>query len=221
MADRNIINNFVMETLLDSNRDFWDLNENLEKMLTVSDMKKSLSLKNVVVSVLSGETAIFIDGKTEAYIIATRSWPNRGVSEPSGESVIRGARDGFTETIRFNTALIRRRIRDTRLKVESTTVGVRSKTDVAIVYIDDIVNNDILNDVKKKLENIDIDAILDSGYIEQLIEGDRWNIFPQVQATERPEVVSSAIYEGKVCIVVDNSPFVLITPTTLRTSQML
>ncbi|HJD00507.1 spore germination protein [Candidatus Arthromitus sp. SFB-turkey] len=214
MADRNIINNFVMETLLDSNRDFWDLNENLEKMLTVSDMKKSLSLKNVVVSVLSGETAIFIDGKTEAYIIATRSWPNRGVSEPSGESVIRGARDGFTETIRFNTALIRRRIRDTRLKVESTTVGVRSKTDVAIVYIDDIVNNDILNDVKKKLENIDIDAILDSGYIEQLIEGDRWNIFPQVQATERPEVVSSAIYEGKVCIVVDNSPFVLITPTT-------
>ena len=77
MADRNIINNFVMETLLDSNRDFWDLNENLEKMLTVSDMKKSLSLKNVVVSVLSGETAIFIDGKTEAYIIATRSWPDR------------------------------------------------------------------------------------------------------------------------------------------------
>ena len=214
MADRNIINNFVMETLLDSNRDFLDLNENLEKMLTVSDMKKSLSLKDVVVSVLSGETAIFIDGKTEAYIIATRSWPNRGVSEPSGESVIRGARDGFTETIRFNTALIRRRIRDTRLKVESTTVGVRSKTDVAIVYIDDIVNNDILNDVKKKLENIDIDAILDSGYIEQLIEGDRWSIFPQVQATERPEVVSSAIYEGKVCIIVDNSPFVLITPAT-------
>lgn len=214
MADRSITNNFVMETLLDSNRDFLDLNENLEKMLTVSDMKKSLSLKDVVVSVLSGETAIFIDGKTEAYIIATRSWPNRGVSEPSGESVIRGARDGFTETIRFNTALIRRRIRDTRLKVESTTIGVRSKTDVAIVYIDDIVNNDILNDVKKKLENIDIDAILDSGYIEQLIEGDRWSIFPQIQATERPEVVSSAIYEGKVCIIVDNSPFVLITPAT-------
>lgn len=214
MADRNIINNFVMETLLDSNRDFIDLNENLEKMLTVSDMKKSLSLKDVVVSVLSGETAVFIDGKTEAYIIATRSWPNRGVSEPSGESVIRGARDGFTETIRFNTALIRRRIRDTRLKVESTTVGVRSKTDIAIVYIDDIVNNDILKDVKKKLENINIDAILDSGYIEQLIEGGRWSIFPQVQATERPEVVSSAIYEGKVCIIVDNSPFVLITPAT-------
>lgn len=214
IANIDITNNFVMETLLDSNRDFLNLEENLEKILTVSDMKKSLSLKDVVISVLSGETAIFIDGKMEAYIIATRSSPNRGVSEPSGESVIRGSRDGFTEIIRFNTALIRRRIRDTRLKIESTTVGVRSKTDVAIVYIDDIVNNDILNNVRKKLENIDIDAILDSGYIEQLIEGDKWSIFPQVQATERPEVVSSAIYEGKVCIIVDNSPFVLITPAT-------
>lgn len=215
MANKDTINNFVMETLLNNNNEnYIDLNGNLEKMLTVSDMKGTDSLKDIVVSVLSGETAIFIDGRIDAYIISTRFWPNRGVSEPSGESVIRGSRDGFTETIRFNTALIRRRIRDTRLKVESKTIGVRSKTDVAIVYIDDIVNKNILDDVKKKLENINIDAILDSGYIEQLIEGNKWSIFPQVQATERPEVVSSSIYEGKVCIIVDNSPFVLVTPAT-------
>lgn len=211
IADKNLINNFVMETLLDNNNEL-NLEESLEKILTVSDIKETFSLKQVVDSILSGDTAMFVDGENKAYIIASRSWPSRSVSEPSGESVVRGARDGFTETIRFNTALIRRRIRDTRLKIETSKVGVRSKTDIAIVYIDDIVNTTVLNKVKEKLKSIKIDAILGSGYIEQLIEDDKWNIFPQVQATERPEVVSAAIYEGKVCIIVDNSPFVLIVP---------
>lgn len=214
MSDKNLTSNFVMETLLDNNK-LVDLNEKqLFDILTVSDVKKSSNLKDSVIDLLCGETLLFIDGESECYVIATRMWPNRGVGEPSGESVIRGSRDGFTETIRMNTALIRRRIRDTRLKIESSRIGVRSKTDIAIVYIDDIVNEDVLKRVKKKLEDIDIDAILDSGYIEQLIEEDKWSIFPQVQATERPEVVSSAVYEGKVCIIVDNSPFVLVTPST-------
>lgn len=214
MVDKNLINNFVLETILDSNKGYVDLDDNLEKILTVSDLSSSYDLEKVVNSVLAGETVLFVEGKEEAYIIATRSWPNRGIGEPSGESVIRGSRDGFTETIRFNTALIRRRIRDSRLKIESMSIGVRSKTDVSIAYIDDIVNKDILNNVKEKLKEINIDAILDSGYVEQLIEGNKWSIFPQVQATERPEVVSSSIYEGKVCIIVDNSPFVLVAPST-------
>ncbi len=214
ISDKNLTNNFVMETLLDNNSLVNLSEKQLFDILTTSDMKKSSNLRDSIIDLLSGETLLFIEGKSECYIIATRSWPNRGVGEPSGESVIRGSRDGFTETIRSNTALIRRRVRDTRLRIESIKVGVRSKTDTAIVYIDDIVNEDVLTRVKNKLESIDIDAILDSGYIEQLIENDKWSIFPQVQATERPEVVSSAIYEGKVCIIVDNSPFVLITPAT-------
>ncbi len=214
IVDKNLINSFVIQTILDSNKGYVDLNENLEKVLTVSDLSAINDLEEVVNSILSGETAVFVEGKEEAYIIASRSWPTRGINEPSGESVIRGSKDGFTETIRFNTALIRRRIRDSRLRVESMSIGTRSKTDVSIAYIDDIVNKDILNNVKEKLDQINIDAILDSGYIEQLIEGDKWSIFPQVQATERPEVVSSAMYEGKVCIIVDNSPFVLIAPAT-------
>ena len=144
MADKNLINDFVIQTILDSNRNFINLNENLEKVLTVSDMKTCSDLEKVVNLILSGETSLFVDGKSEAYIIASRCWPNRGINEPSGESVIRGSKDGFTETIRFNTALIRRRIRDTRLKIESMSLGVRSKTDIAIAYIDDIVNVDIL-----------------------------------------------------------------------------
>ena len=211
IADKNLINNYIIETMLDNNNSL-NLNNSLDKILTVSDISQTLSLKHVVNSILSGETAMFMDGENKAYIIASRSWPTRSISEPSGESLVRGARDGFTETLRVNTALIRRRIRDTRLKIESKTIGVRSKTDVAIIYISDIVNKNILNKVKSKLDSIKIDAILSSGYIEQLIEDDKWNIFPQIQATERPEVVSAAIYEGKVCIIVDNSPFVLIVP---------
>lgn len=216
MADKILINDFIMETLLDGNKTI-DINKNLEKILTVSDMVTCENLKETVIAVLSGETALFVDKTEISYIIATRAWPNRGVNEPSGESVIRGGRDGFTETIRFNTALVRRRVRDTRLKIEANQLGVRSKTDIAVMYIDDIVNKDILNRAKEKLNEINIDAILDSGYVEQLIEGDRWSIFPQVQATERPEVVSAALYEGKVCIMVDNSPFALIVPATFPT----
>ncbi len=214
LGDKQFVSKFIVDTLLDSNKEHVDINKSLEEVVTTSDMKKSNSMEKAVVSVLSGETVVFVDGCEEVYIISTKAWPNRGVSEPSGESVIRGSRDGFTESLRFNTALIRRRVRDTRLKVYGTIAGVRSKTDIAIMYIDDIVNKDILNEVKQKISSIDIDAILDSGYIEQLIEGEKWSIFPQVQATERPEVVASAIYEGKVCIVVDNSPFVLIVPST-------
>lgn len=99
----------------------------------------------------------------------------KGVSEPSGETVLRGSRDGFTETIRFNTALIRRRIRDTRLKIVSKPLGVRSKTDLVVVYINDIVDTKVLEELMKRLDNINIDAILDSGYIEQLIEDNKWS----------------------------------------------
>ena len=214
MADRDTISGFVMEILLNSNKQSIDIDENLEKMLTVSDMKKTYSLKQIIQSVLSGDTALLVDGKIESYIIATRSIPNRGVNEPSGEEVIRGPRDGFTENLRFNTALVRKRVKDTRLKIESTSIGTRSKTDVVTMYIDDIVNSEILERLKKSLEKIDIDAILDSGYIEQLIESDKLSIFPQIQATERPEVIASALYEGKVCLIVDGSPFALIAPST-------
>ena len=119
ISDKNLTNNFVMETLLDNNSLVNLSEKQLFDILTTSDMKKSSNLRDSIIDLLSGETLLFIEGKSECYIIATRSWPNRGVGEPSGESVIRGSRDGFTETIRSNTALIRRRVRDTRLRIES------------------------------------------------------------------------------------------------------
>ncbi|MEG0712403.1 MAG: spore germination protein, partial [Niameybacter sp.] len=117
---------------------------------------------------------------------------------------------------RFNTALIRRRIKDTKMKVEMTTVGTRSRTDVAIMYMEDIVRPELVEEVKARLKKYTIDGVFDSGYIEQLIEDSWKSPFPQTQATERPDKVASSLMEGKVAIVVDTSPFVIVVPTTLN-----
>lgn len=215
MADKVLLDNFVMESLMLKSERVENIMQVKDSILTVTDVKEVMKLSDAVDSMLSGDTMMFLEGIPSALIIATRAWPTRGVSEPSGETVIRGGRDGFTETIRFNTALIRRRIRDTRLKIQPKSIGVRSKTDCAIMYIDDIVNRDVLENLLERIENIHIDAVLDSGYIEQLIEDDSWSPFPQIQSTERPDVVSAALYEGRVAVLVDNSPFAIIVPATL------
>lgn len=215
MADKLLIDNFVLESVMLRSERVENVMQIKDKILTVSDVKEQLKLSEAVNSMLSGDTLMFIEGIPAVLVIATRSWPARGVSEPSGETVIRGGRDGFTETIRFNTALIRRRIRDTRFKIEAKSVGVRSKSDVAIMYIEDIVNKDVLKKVLYRIDKISIDAVLDSGYIQQLIEDDKWSPFPQLQSTERPDVVAAALYEGKVAVLVDNSPFAIIAPATL------
>lgn len=218
MADKTLIDNFVLETLMDNNgnlNNVENVSELKDKILTVSDIKAVTKLSEGVDSVLSGDALLFIDGLKECYVISTRFWPARGITEPSGETVVRGGRDGFSETIRFNTALVRRRIRDTRLKMVSKKLGVRSKTDVVVMYIDDIVNKTILEDLNKRISEINIDAVLDSGYVEQMIQDSKWSLFPQTQSTERPDVVAAALYEGRVAILVDNSPFAVIVPATL------
>jgi spore germination protein len=215
MADKILINNFVLESLMLKSGLVENVMQVKDNILTVTDVKEVLKLSDAVDSMLSGDTMMFLEGIPAVFVIATRFWPARGVSEPSGETVIRGGRDGFTETIRFNTALVRRRIRDTRLKIQPKSVGVRSKTDCAIMYIEDIVNKDVLQNLMDRIEDINIDAVLDSGYIEQLIEDDQWSPFPQLQSTERPDVVAAALYEGRVAVLVDNSPFAIIVPATL------
>lgn len=211
MTDRSLLNEFVIKSIMGFEKSNSD--DNLESFISASDFKAIDSLETAINLVLSGDSLLLVDGKVEVYIIASRSWVNRGVSEPRGESGLRGPLDGFTESVRFNTALIRRRIRDTRLVMESKSIGTRSKTDCAIMYIEDIIDPEIVKEVNERLDKINIDAILDSGYIEQLIEDNKWSIFPQIQSTEKPDVIASALYEGRVAIIVDNSPYVLLAPT--------
>ncbi len=215
MGDKLLLDDYVLETLMIRGHSISKVEEIKDKILTVTDLREVKKLTEGINAVLSGDTLMFIDGLENCYVIATRSWPARSVSEPSGETAIRGGRDGFTETIRFNTALIRRRIRDTRLQISPKSLGTRSKTDIAIMYINDIVNKNALDELLKRIGSINIDAILDSGYVEQLIEDSPFSVFPQIQNTERPDVVASALYEGRIAILVDNSPFAIIVPTTL------
>jgi Bacillus/Clostridium GerA spore germination protein. len=224
LSDKMLIDNFVLESLmLDARKvrpSAEDVRDRLFELtkngtLATTELKESDDLNEVVNAILSADTAVFIDGYDRAIVIGTKSWPARGTSEPKSEGVIRGPSDGFTETLRFNTALVRRRIRDSRFKIKQKQLGVRSKTDIAVMYIDDIVNKDILKKVYERFDEIDIDAILESGYIEQLIEDNIFSPFPQIQATERPDTVASGILMGRIGIIVDNSPFVLIVPTTL------
>lgn len=217
MADKALLDDFTMEPLMGSGDSIKDVKEFKDNILAMTDLTEIKKLSDGINAALGGDTLMLVSGLNVAYTLASRSWPARGTGEPSGETVVRGSRDGFVETIRFNTALVRRRIRDTRLKVEAVRIGVRSKTDVAILYIDDIVNKEVYKEVMSRIKDINIDAILDSAYVEQLIEDDKWSLFPQIQSTERPDVVSAALYEGKIAIMVDNSPFVLIVPATLPT----
>ncbi len=224
MTNRAIIEDRILETLMIEIKktppEEGEFNYNLFKELvdggiTTADLKESEDLDSACTEVLSGNTLLFIDGFSKCIIISTKGFPKRGVSEAETEVVVQGSKEAFAESFRINTVLIRRRIRDTKLKIEQIKIGRRSKTDVGIVYIDDIVRPEILEETKRRINEIDIDGILDSGYIEQFIEDDYLSPFPQIQLTERPDKAASALLEGRIVIIVDNTPFVLLVPAVL------
>lgn len=169
----------------------------------------------VINKVLSGMSALFVEGDRAALIMDTRSYPVRSPEEPSLERVVRGSRDGFTETLLTNVTLVRRRIRDPGLKFEIMQVGRRTQTEVCVVYIDDIVDKVEVDTVREKIQRIDIDGIPAADkQLEEAIINKGWNPFPLVRYSERPDVTASHLLEGRVVIFVDTSPSVMILPTT-------
>lgn len=173
------------------------------------------TLDEAVDQLLSGLIIIFIDGFSQGFVIDVRRYPARSPEEPDTERVIRGSRDGFTESILENTALTRRRIRDERLRHEMLNVGERSKTDVCLCYLQDVANEGLLNNVKEMINNIEIDGLtMAEKALEEFISKQRWNIYPLVRYTERPDVAADHILDGHIVIMVDTSPSVIILPTT-------
>ncbi|KOR89127.1 spore germination protein [Paenibacillus solani] len=163
-------------------------------------------------SLLSGDTILLMDGLDQGMAAGTRGWKDRGVTETSAENVVRGPREAFSESLRTNTALIRRKIKDPNLWMETKQIGRITQTDVAIMYINGIVNDKIVEEVRARLQRIDVDSILESGYIEEFIQDKTLTPFPTVYNTERPDVVAAELLEGKIAIIVDGTPFVLIVP---------
>lgn len=183
-----------------------------ENVLPLADLKPVESLQEVCHHVTSGDMVLLIDGYTSGLTAGTRSWQGRPVQSPENEIVVFGPKEGFTETLRFNTALLRRKIKSTSLKIESMVLGRISKTDIAVCYIDDIAPPQLVAEIKKRLSAIDIDAILDTGYIAELIADNKWTIFTQTEHTEKPDRVCGAMLEGRVCIMADGTPMALVVP---------
>lgn len=188
-----------------------------DQLIAIAETKVVHKISEVVEGVLKSKLAILIEGEGAALVADLKGFEKRSVEEPAAEIAVRGPRDGFTETLRVNTALVRRRIRSPKLKMESSTVGSLSQTDIVIAYVEGIVQDSVLNEVRERVQRIQIDSVLESGYIEEFIEDHPYSPFPTVQNTERPDVVCASILEGKVAIFVDNTPFVLIVPLTFWT----
>lgn len=195
----------------DSNFNIFDIIDKLEKSIAISKVKKlDLKQDNIFFYIFSGFTCIIHN--TDILVAETKGNLDRGVSEPKTEGTIKGPKDAFLENYSNNIGLIRKRIKGEDLILDEKIIGRRSKTKVGLMYISDIAKPELVKYVNDKLDKINIDAILDSNYIAEFIENSTRADFPTIFSTERPDLVSFYILQGRVAIVVENSPFVLVLP---------
>ncbi len=223
LADKTFVQDYVLDTLMVKIREV-DVDQSIHTdlfelikvyTLPIGEVKEITRFETLFFHFLSGDTILIVDGFPKCLVIGSRGWADRGVQEPSSQTVVRGPKDGFSETLRTNTALIRRRIKDPNLWLETKQLGKKTKTDVAIMYLKGVASDKIVKEVHSRLDKIKIDAVLESGYIEELIQDSTFTPFPTVFNTERPDTVAAAILEGRVAILVDGTPFVLVVPALL------
>ncbi len=186
-----------------------------EHFLSFLEVKEKLTYPEIVADVLAAEAVLIVHGLNLAFVLGAKKWEHRAISDPATENLVRGPREGFNELMKVNVALVRRRVKDPQFRVKYLKLGKRSVTDCALLYLEDVANPVLVDEVKRRIDLINIDGILDSGYIEQFIQDTPYSPFPQVQYTERPDRVAAAILEGRVAIVSDGSPNALIAPATL------
>lgn len=187
----------------------------LELALPASNVTEVTGIKKLVSGLLSGGVVLLVEGLDKAILTNIRKHPERDISEPPSEVLVRGPREGFTETLVTNISMVRRRIKHPGLRFHTTPIGRITATDVALVHIEGITSPRLVSEVKQRLERIDIDGILESGYLEELIEDNPYSPFPQMHHTERPDRVAAALLEGQVALLTDGSPNALIMPAQL------
>lgn len=217
LSDKTIINENIIKPIINSINNNSLKNSELSSyvenhIIQCDGIEKTTDVNVIVNSILSGKTALFIDGVLEVLILSTNKNPTRAITSPPSENSIRGSREGFTESILVNINLLRKRILDPNLKIEFNEIGKRTKTKVCIVYIQDVAPDAIINEVKKRLDDIDIDGVLESGYLEEFIADEPLSLFKTIGSTERPDVAAANLLEGRVVIIFDGTPFVLSLP---------
>lgn len=194
-----------------------------QNALGISDATFFSTIEEAADGLLTGETILFVDGFAQAVKIPDDGYPRMSLSEADSEKVIRGSNEGFSDSVKQNAALIRKRVRSPKVKVKQLKTGIRSNTNVYLVYMDDLVYPGLLKEIERRMDGFEIDGVLDSGVIEQLTEEKWYSPFPQFQTTERPDRAAMSILEGRVILLVDNSPVALILPTDynsfIRTSD--
>ncbi|OEH85883.1 hypothetical protein BHU72_03675 [Desulfuribacillus stibiiarsenatis] len=208
-----LVNPYLKTDAMDGKK--W-MKEFIERCLSANNLSPCETITEVKDGILNAQAVLLIDGIDAGIVAGVEGFSLRGIDEPDSGVVIRGPREGFIENLRTNTALIRRKIRSHHLKGETITVGRKTNTKVCLVYLDDTVNHEILKEVKERIHRIEIDAILESGYIEELIEDNPFSPFPSMSVTERPDEATAAILEGRIAIIIDNTPFVLILPMVFQ-----
>ncbi|WP_227521899.1 spore germination protein [Bacillus solitudinis] len=190
------------------------LEELEQKVISIANILESHSFEDTANQILNGNAVLILDESDRALLFPIAGFETRAISEPESESAIRGPREGFIENIRTNTSMIRRKIKNSKLKIVSKKIGEQTKTSVAVVYIDGIANEEVLKELHQRLDRIKIDAVLETGYIEELVEDNPWSLFPQIHTTERPDSVAANLLEGRIAVLVDGTPFALVLPAT-------
>lgn len=238
MTDQDLMNNYILKPLMlrntansfegDQNRVLSEVKTNnitvrkIKKfdiveyisscLLPQNTVKQNSKFDDVASGLNSGNCALFIDTIDIAFDIEVKGFEKRSLDNPNNEMVIRGSQVGFTENLRTNTSLIRRYVNNENLIVESVDVGKISKTSCAICYLKNVANTDLVNEVRFRVSNLDIDYLISSGQLEQLIQDDEYSSLPQMISTERPDKTANMIFDGRVAIIVNGSPYVLIVP---------
>lgn len=215
LTSRDTISDFIMRGLMDGNEDtknFKNMEDILDFVLVCGEVSRVKTLKEATEGFLKADLTLFIDGFSEALIINAKGFERRSISDPQTDSVVRGPREAFVESMRSNTALLRRRIRSTSFVMESMKAGRNTKTDITLAYLENVADEELLEKIRRRISKIDIDAIVDSGYIEQFISDNPLSPFQTMGFTEKPDIAAAKILEGRVAIIVDGSPFVLTAP---------
>ena len=228
IVNTNSINDFILKPIMLKNSILMKnlnprsiaLNKNkiniedfiFESLIPQNSLKKSKDFDDLILKINSGFSALLIDTLNIAFCIEARQNNSRTVSAPQNESVIKGSQEGFIENIRINTALVRKIINNENLIIEEVNIGKISKTKVAILYMKNITNDDLVAEVKYRINNLDLDYLTSTGQLEQLIQDNKFSTFPQMLSTERPDRVSNSLLDGKVAIIINGTPFALIVP---------
>jgi spore germination protein KA len=215
VVDTALINESLIRPLMNSTAvsNTFNLIEMLEnQVVQINEAITTSDFQEIIKAITYGDTALFVEGCDQAVIFNTKGYLTRATIEPDNEKILSGPREGFTESIMSNLSFIRRRIRTNELKLKMFTLGKRTQTSIYVCYMNGIANKEIVDEVFRRLGKIDIDAVLDSNYISELIRDKRWALFRTTGYTERPDVVVAKMLEGRVAIFVDGTPVVITVP---------